>query len=762
MAKKVTESRSTVQANTNVDFQLHSLGWKAFQDLCLTVLRETLGQTVQTFFDSNDGGRDGAFAGTWKTKKREVYSGTFTIQCKFTGKRDKQLSTLSLADEKEKAKRLGSKGLSNIYILMTNAKVTGTTDEKLKEEFESYEGIEAFLVFGHEWLSRQIQESAKLRMLVPRTYGLGDLSQILDSRAYHQATEILNSLGDDFRKFVITDAHRKSAKAISEHGFVMLLGEPASGKSTIAAALAVASIDRWGCTPLIIRDADDFVTHSNPHEKQFFWVDDAFGATQFEMTAAEKWNRAFPHVKAAIQRGARVLFTSRDYIFQSAIDHLKTSVFPPLDESKVVIHVDKLTEGERDQILYNHIKLGTQKKTFRVQVKPFLPSVARHVNFKPETARRLGNPRFTLDLKITHSSIARFVAHPLEHSIEVIDKLDAESKSALAVVFMRGGALPVPVDFTPEEESSLQRMGGSLAGVRKALRALNNSFVLRVSEEDSQMWKFKHPTIRDAFASIIAADPELLDIYLAGASPDQMLDEVSCGDMKVSGVKVVIPKNRYGKAIDQFESLDFQDIGVRWRFYRFLTNRCDRRFIQAYIQRHPSLTSQLRAGFSAEASLIARLSEDKLLPEVDRQRFVDALGRSAIDAPDADFLDPKYRRLFTKPELALVLNNVRDELLPNLDSVVDNLRDAYMSNGQNGDPEDHFESLVESLNEYAIEFSEDCCAMNMITESLESIETTMNELKMQFHPLDRGYDDVDDDRSESPVQARTIFDDVDE
>ena len=96
-------------------------------------------------------------------------------------------------------------------------------------------------------------------MLVPRVYGLGDLSQILDERAHSQAKEILSALGDDLAKFVITEAYQRSAKALVEHGFVLLLGEPACGKSTIAAAVAVGALDEWGCSTFKVRDADDFV-----------------------------------------------------------------------------------------------------------------------------------------------------------------------------------------------------------------------------------------------------------------------------------------------------------------------------------------------------------------------------------------------------------------------------------------------------------------------------------------------------------------------
>ena len=60
----------------------------------------------------------------------------------------------------------------------------------------------------------QIKESTKLRMLVPRVYGLGDLSQILDERAYAQARAVLESLREDLAKVVITDSYRKAVRAL--------------------------------------------------------------------------------------------------------------------------------------------------------------------------------------------------------------------------------------------------------------------------------------------------------------------------------------------------------------------------------------------------------------------------------------------------------------------------------------------------------------------------------------------------------------------
>jgi hypothetical protein len=47
------------------DYELHKLGWRAFQDLCGVVLQEVLGQTFTAFADTNDAGQDGAFHGLW-------------------------------------------------------------------------------------------------------------------------------------------------------------------------------------------------------------------------------------------------------------------------------------------------------------------------------------------------------------------------------------------------------------------------------------------------------------------------------------------------------------------------------------------------------------------------------------------------------------------------------------------------------------------------------------------------------------------------
>ena len=418
-------------------YDLHQLGWKSFQQLCLTITREILGQSVEEFLDSHDGGRDGAFTGNWLQSGTEDLNGPFVIQCKFTSRPSYVLKPSDISDELEKARKLVERGHCKSYVLMTNAGLTATRAAEFQSLFKSV-GVEHVRTFGSTWLTNQVRENKRLRMLVPRLYGLGDLSQILDDRAYDQSQTILESMREDLSKVVVTDAYRRAANAIDEHGFVLLVGEPASGKTTIASLLAMAALDQWDAPMLKLSDPGSMAAHWNPNEpSQFFWLDDAFGVTQYEESQVRGWNHVLPQIRAMLRNGAKTVMTSRDYIYNRARRDLKESAFPLLNESRVVIDMHDLPFEEKEQILYNHIKLGTQPHSFRVKIKPHLPDVASHERFIPETARRLGDPFFTKELLIDKYHIDEFV-EKREHLLkEVLQNLDVDSMAALALIYMR-------------------------------------------------------------------------------------------------------------------------------------------------------------------------------------------------------------------------------------------------------------------------------------------------------------------------------------
>ena len=752
-----------VQAG-EVNYALHSLGWKSFQNLCATIAAEVWGQVIETFLDSNDGGRDGAFCGSWKQKSGEAFEGTFTAQCKFTAAPDAVLQPSDLNNEVEKAYKLALRGLCDNYILFTNAGLTGVTEADLRPRFEAIPGVKHFAAYGRERISQIIHESPRLRMLVPQIYGLGDLSQILDVRANLQAKEILSAISDDLSKFVVTEAYRQSAKALSKYGFVLLLGEPACGKSIIASALSLSAMDQWGCFLIKTRNANDFVEHFNPNEpKQFFWVDDAFGSTQFDLNSVVEWNTTFPHLQAAIRRGARVVFTSRDYIYRSALQHIKESSFPLIGESQVIIQVEKLSKTEREQILYNHIKLGSQPKNFKTEIKPFLPRVATNEDFTPEIARRLGNPVFTKRLTISEATLNNFVAQPLEFLCEIIRTLDTESQSALALVFMRAGALPSPIQMTEQEQNAMAVLGGSLGGIRNALNSLRDSLVILSFRNGVYEWHYKHPTIRDAYAIIISKDTELMDIYLMGVPIEKLFQEVSCGDVGIEGLRVIVPNDRFDAIMTRMEAFDITNWNKRNQLNWFLAYRCNKDFLSGYIARGQQFISSLRVGSYLNAwsdvQVIIRLHELGLLPEANRKEFVWHIRALAAETPDSGFLQESMSHILTKDELADILEHVRTDLIMQLDNQVDNWRMNYTAND---DPDDYFDLLTGALEDYRKSFENDPDAIFRIENALAEIEDIVAGLRSEFNRTD-DLNSGDEQRplNEAATQSRSTFEDVD-
>ena len=218
---------------------------------------------------------------------------------------------------------------------MTNARVTGYSEAKIRKRLLDA-GVKHPFVLDGQWLCDTIAMNRELRLFVPRVYGLGDLSQILDGRAYEQAAESDGSGPRPGRHVRDHRALPQGSQALRDHGFVLLLGEPAVGKSVIALMLALAAADNWDCLTVKARTASELVAHWNPNEPgQFFWVDDAFGAVRHEEQLTQDWARSMPHVIAAIGKGARIVLTSRSYIYQDARPLLKEYAYPRLREQQV-------------------------------------------------------------------------------------------------------------------------------------------------------------------------------------------------------------------------------------------------------------------------------------------------------------------------------------------------------------------------------------------------------------------------------------------
>lgn len=633
-------------------------------------------------------------------------------------------------------------------------------------------GVQHVLIFGSTWINQQIRERKSLRMHVPRLYGLGDLSQILDGRAYAQARAVLESMREDLAKVVITESYRKAVEALNKHGFVMLIGEPAAGKTTIASMLAMAAADKWGSSVLKLNDPAKVEERWNPEEpSQFFWIDDAFGIMQYESSLAYSWNHILPQVKTMLRRGARIVMTSRDYIYKRARRDLKEGAFPLFNESQVVIDVHDLSSQEKQQILYNHLKLGIQPSSFRAEIKPFLPSVAAHLRFIPEIARRLADPAFTKRLHLTEYQLLQFVQKREQLLEEVLDGLDKDSMAALALVYMKKDHLESPISLQETEEDALRRLGSSLGKCITALESLNGSLVVHQQADDESVWRFKHPTIGDAFASALARSPDLLGIFLLGSATENLIEQVTCGNLGIERA-VMVPKALYPQMITRlaefsssakYKSQYLATWGARWSLHSFLTRRCSKEFLALYLQANAELIHRvchpdLSLSFSSELKLAMRLHEFGLLPEESRKTFIQVVSAYAISGEDVFALENEdIREVFTDGEFDALVASVRIDLLPGLGRVRKEKQAGYEAN----EPADEYiESMLESFKTLKNKFGDDAEAVRIIDREINLAKDWISDNERELP--DRESRSLGTAGTiNKPHGTRSIFDDVD-
>ncbi len=616
------------------EFRLHEMGWHAFQQLCHTVLRETLGQTVESYLDNNDGGRDGAFAGQWVQQDGEDLTGAFVVQCKHTARPGYKLSLSDLNDELPKAKRLVDAGRCDTYVLMTNAGMTGDSAKAITEALEDA-GVQHAGIFESTWLNQTLAESSRLRRLVPRLYGLGDLTQILDERAYDQARAVLDAMRADLEKLVLTGTYQKAAEALGEHGFVILTGSPATGKTTIAAQLCLGAADEFDTAVVKLDTISDLADRWNPNESQLVWLDDAFGATQFQRDLARAWTLALPKIKGALSAGSRFILTSRDYIYTAARPSLKPDAFPLLNESEVAVDVTDLLPDEKRQILYNHLRHGEQPDSYLKKLQPHLEFAASHPGFTPELARRLADPLFTRELRwTTENTIDGFLSSPSRFLNDVMIGLDRDAQAALGLIFINHNWLDSPVALSSAADQDLAaRMGSDLGGITRALTAMDGSLVHNLIRGGDPGWVFAHPTMVDAYADLLR-NPELLHHLVAGFPLDVLMSSITCGDVGLNHA-IVVPQNLFAAVQTRLKELpDDGEFEARWRLRSrrssFLASRCDKAFLQEWCEDEPDLMERLsEPGLMLEGDsdndLFIQLVAFGLVPDALRAKFAEAL-----------------------------------------------------------------------------------------------------------------------------------------
>lgn len=741
---------------------LHTLGWKAFQDLCAQICEEILHRTVSVYREAQDGGQDAVFL--LPPVGGEIAK-TATVQCKFTSDPNRHLRLSDLTQEKQSIIDLVSSGQAHSYYFITNMSVDAPVAADIRSLLTSLGVVEPH-VFGRERITMEIRNSSRLRALVPRVYGLGDLSIILDERRADQTKALLGHLMPSLGVYVPTTAHRSAVRILGEHGIVLLIGAPASGKSMLASILATTALNGDGHQCFQSDGPGDLLGNWNPNEPgRFYWIDDAFGPNQLRDDFVDHWISIMNKVKAAIAAGNRFVLTSRTHVWAAAKLKLGMRNHPKFANETAVVAVGSLSPEERAQILYNHLKAGNQKAAWKQQIKPHLDSVASDTSFLPEIAKRLGDKNHTAGIVSIPKDLIRFVKEPMAFLIETIGELNNGQRAALTIVFLYRSKLPI--EAHPAESWKLvgDKFGVTIAEIINALPELEGTFLAIKSEGAKRVWTFFHPTIADALSSILGHRPDLVDLYLRGVRVEELLTEVVCEGATAIRDAVIIPAEMNDLLVSRLlETPDEENLNRQ--LFAFLGERASLQVLTSLINWDSNLlmrnTSHYwRCRHDPKIRLYARAHALGLLPQNLREIVVSRLENAIFNNLDGSILDDDLVLALIPPtKLLSIAARLCREFIPSLEDHIEPIVD---SPDLDIDPEDNFDDLRSFLGDLEILFFENERVQEEIGEIRERMHegTELIAAKKMNSAHEWDGDDIAPGVVTAPSRSRSIFSDVD-
>lgn len=749
------------------DLALHTLGWKSFQDLCAQICEEILGISVSIYREAQDGGQDAVFLS--KSTSSGV-SQVGTVQCKFTSKAQRHLRISDLATEEDNIRKLVSTGNAHSYIFITNMVVDAPVADAIRQKLFSLGVLEPY-IFGKDEITLKIQESARLRALVPRVYGLGDLSIILDERRAEQTRAVLGHLMSTLSVYVPTAAHRGAVRVLGEHGIVLLLGAPATGKSTLAAILSTLAIDGNNHQGFQLDGPKELTSFWNPNESgRFYWIDDAFGSNQLRDDYIDDWISIMNKVRAAISAGNRFVLTSRTHIWNAAKYKLATRNHHNLADGSAVIEVGSLSPEERSQILYNHLKNGNQPSVWKRKLKPYLTKISELPNLLPEIARRLGDKNFTGSVNIFPDDVIRFVAEPMEFLKETINELNDAQKAALAVVFLNRSRLSAVMTDTESTNFVADKYGVTTLEIGNALQELNGTFLTLKSDQTGNIITFRHPTIADALSDLLGQRPDLVELYIRGVRLETLLTEVVCADAPQIQDAIVVPESISDRLIARLLEVP-DDPSLNTALFGYLSKRASDYVIREIVNSDSRiLLREISHVWSVwgnpKIHTFARLHSMRLLPQELRLETADYIEEKLIDDLDVSFIDNEGILSLIPPNRLLQLSfKLYEKTFDRLPSLIE---EAVERADLEITPEDNFEDFERFLEAIESTYSRSVEMEAKIDQIRDEINNAVRKVSEKKDSDDHvqwewSADKVTPAKINTPTSSgRSIFSDVDE
>jgi hypothetical protein len=515
-------------------YRIGSLGWYNFETLVQTLLKGLIGSGVTSFGGTKDSGRDATFNGTASFPSGQTrWQGYWVFQVKYADFEEQGVRTARTELKNTFRKELNSlltrhQTRPDNYILITNIPLTAGNRDELKVVVQQGAFQGNFCSIDGKEMCQFLDLFPQVRRSYPQLLGLADLDKIVNHELYERSEAYVQQWQPRLATFVCTPQYGDAITTLKNHHFVVLDGPPETGKSTIAAALALMYAAD-GFEIVDVRDPSQIFKVYNQDCPQLFVADDAVGSISFSPSLTDQWSRDLPGILKKLNAKHLLIWTARRYVLEEAIceSRLGEAIRDFPGASEVLVEVGKLSSLQKAEILYNHAKKAHLSKAARTLIRAHAVEIANHPNFTPERIRQLVENVLPKpdgagqreDKTPTWKDVQEFLKNPGVRWVQAYSKLN-ESEQMLLVAMLDLNALASSTDVKRAYELHCEQLSGRRLDFDDCVNRLEHSFVTVIPLYSKHSYiDFQHPSLRDMLLSQLRNNEVARRRYVQLASP---------------------------------------------------------------------------------------------------------------------------------------------------------------------------------------------------------------------------------------------------
>ena len=349
------------------------------------------------------------------------------------------------------------------------------------------------------------------------------LDRVLHNASLTQSEFDVKRVHRDICRYVRSEAYPRALSMLDNDHVAIISGVPGVGKTSLAKLLLYAHLERGYESISILTDFQEGRKRYQPGEKQIFYFDDFIGTTFLGERASaftRNEDRAILDFIELVRASptARLIMTTREHILRQAVAASEKLKHSSLIDDHCLLEISDYSQGQRAEILYNHIYFSDLPDDYRVVLLTdrFYKEILQHKKFNPRLVDWLSS--FQRVRSVPAEQYRKFVRDLLDDPAEIWRHAyeeqisDAARTVLLALYTCSGSSFSAPLEraFLALHSLRASRYGFKThpSDWRRALGEINGSFV-----RPGEKIEVVDPSVLDMFNTVVRQDtPNALDM----------------------------------------------------------------------------------------------------------------------------------------------------------------------------------------------------------------------------------------------------------